>query len=367
MHKLFVLYFALLPLQVFAQDVAHFTDKLNRFWVFDAGQFYKLEHLRVSNIQLGGNYLIYEDQLSQVKEYRNGKTKILDLMPTSQYYQTAQQLMVSNTQGALKVYFENKQEIVTLTRNMPDVFSYALGDSILAFIDFDRYFKAFYKGKKQEITNQALREYKVGDNSIAYVTQTENLYSYYDGNSYEIDRALPNEYQIGNNGMVGYINRFNELWVFDNQENKQLSTVLPQNWAMGNDMIVWLNEASIFKCYYKGNTTELMPLAPRAYNLTDSLLTYTDERGFFNAYYKGKNYLLEPYQPQKIVQKGGIVAYTDLDGRIKAFYEGEQVKVSPEIASDFNIMGRTIIYYINKYEGNNGDAVVYWNKALYRQ
>lgn len=363
-----LLWLLVLPiLRADAQNIAYFTDKLQRFWVFDAGQFYKLEHLPAKNIQLGGNFLIYEDQLNQLKEYRQANTKILDYMPVGQYFRARQYLMTGDTQGALRVYFDGKNEIITLTTNMPDYFDYALGDSIIALIDFDRYLKAFYKGKRQDISNQTIREYRVSDNSVCYLTEGETFHVFYDGTDQEIDTAFPNAYSVGNNGFVAYLNRFNELWVFEKGNNQQLTNVQPQNWAAGDNLLAWVNENGNFMCHYQGNTQELSPLAPRQYAIVDSLLSYTDERGFFNVFYRGKNYLVETYQPQKIQQAGGIVAYLDLDGRVKAFYEGEQVSVSPEIVDDFKLMGRAIVYTLNTYGTNSGDAQVYWNKEHYKQ
>jgi hypothetical protein len=367
---------------VLAQDLAYFTDKLQRFWAFDAGTFHKIYHLPVKNVQLGGNYLIYEDQLGQLMQYRNGKSEILDYLSLSPYYRVGRYYMAADVQGALRLYYDGKKEMITLTQGINEVFDYklgeSLGDSILAYIDFDRQLKAFYKGEKYALNNQiilqhrlenwqnpTLAKHKVSSNSVAYLTENETFSVFYNHKSQEIDTAYPFDYQVGNCGMVGYINRFNELWVFDGEKNQQLTSVKPQQWVMGSDMIAWINENNIFNCYYKGEAKELMPLAPKSFHLTDSLLTYIDERGFLNAYYQGKNHVLETFTPQTIYQKGGIAAYTDLNGRVKAFYEGEQVQVSNEVVSNFEIMGRCIVYYLNQYGNNSGDAHIFWNKKQY--
>lgn len=358
--------FLFLPLSVVrAQNVAHFTDKLQRFWVFDAGQFHRLEHLPVAKVQQGGNYVIYEDQLHQVKEYRGGKTRIIDYMPVSDSFRVEQQLMASHLLGALRVYSDQETDILTLTATLPQPFTYALGDSILAFIDYDRYLKAYYHGELYDISVQDMREYRTSDNSVAYLTEGETLNVYCPPNNHEIDTALPNEYQVGNNGMVGYINRFNELWVFDQNDHQQLSPVRPQSWAMGTNLLAWVDINGVFKCYSQGRIEELSSVAPKQYAITDSILSYTDNRGFFNVFYRGKNYVLETYQPSQIEQGGGIVAYTDLDNRVYAFYEGEQVRVSPQIVHRFALMGRCIVYSFNQSGTNNGDTEIYWNKQTY--
>ena len=44
----------LFTFQLQSQHLAAFNDHLNHFWVFEAGQFEKLEHLEIQEYQIGG-------------------------------------------------------------------------------------------------------------------------------------------------------------------------------------------------------------------------------------------------------------------------------------------------------------------------
>jgi len=56
-----------------AQDISFYTDHLGYFKVFESGEINQVEHLPVSNIVVGGDYLFYQDDLENLIYYSNGE------------------------------------------------------------------------------------------------------------------------------------------------------------------------------------------------------------------------------------------------------------------------------------------------------
>lgn len=352
---IFLICFMIFSKNAISQNLAYFFDQQERLIVFDNGDFHKLEHLEVSDIRLGGNYLIYLDPLDQRKRYYNGKSEILDIAP-SMSYGVSQYYLIDQSRSSTVVRYDNKMEKVGLA----DV-QYSLGDSVLAFIDFKNVLNIHYQGKSEEVSNlgTTIKEMKASDNSVAFLTNRDLFFFYHDGLLEEIYHQAPMSYHIGNNFLV-YVDEYETFVVYENGEFEELETFELQSYKGGDNILAYVTNRNVFKVYWNGEIKELSPDVPQRYEIKDNTLMYIDERGFLNVFYKGENHLLEYYTPQKIKMFEGIVAYTDLDGRLKAFYEGEKVKISELIVEDFDVQGRVIVFY-----QRNGEPNIYFDKKYF--
>lgn len=367
-----LLYLFILPTAK-AQNIVTYTDQLGYFWVFDSGSLQSIEHQQVKNVQIGDDYVIYLDILNQMVLYYKGKKKILQFSALPNFWVARRQLLIDWSQNGLKVFDrQGKRTTVALGNmvpyslgvNMSDLslgrdIPYASGDSIAAFVDYDRFLKVYYKGETTEITREPVTNFGVGDNTVGYTVSSDAFYIYYNGEATQVVNTSPTEYQVGNN-FAAYITPYNEFGVFDAGETKQLDFARPKSFAAGNNIVAYITPQGFFKVYENGEEQELAPVPPRSYQIVDNTLIYTDDMGNFNVYYRGKNTVLESYEPTKVGLFEGVVAYSDNYGQLKGFYEGKLVTIAKEVVTDFKVQGRTVLY-----QSPNRDFHVYWNGDTY--
>jgi len=352
---LFFLLFLLIAAPSMAQDIATFVDKHGRFKVFDDGKIHDLEHEEITSVDIGGSYIVYKDNIKQTKRYENGETEHITDDQRIKFY-TAQHLMatVEGLKGEiLKVRYDGEEELLTIDLQRD---GFALGDSILVFIDIDQYLSVFYNGMTDELTGRFpdASNFKVGTNSVAYVDPSDSFLIYHEGEIEEVYHREPAErdggyqYHVGDNFVV-FVNEMDKLMAYEEGELTTLTEFEPEGYIAGDKIAAFVDDNGKYNVYWDGEVTELCPRPPKFQAIEDNTLAYVDDRGYLNVFDKGKNEVLETYQPKEIMVFNGIVAYTDLDGRLKAYYEGKKIKVSKEIVKGFRLVGRVIVYTV----GNN--------------
>ncbi|MFK7906972.1 MAG: hypothetical protein AB8B69_17695 [Chitinophagales bacterium] len=341
---------------MFAQNLAYYHDKRDQFWVFDDGMYHKIDHLPARDVRLGGDYLIYTNRRNEMVFYKRGQTKMIEFNVNNSYMPTNYFMFNQQAGGGMQIIHDEQRHKVALGFDI----DYALGDSIFAYKDFDRYLKAYTNDGVEEITNQPLIEFKVSDNSVGYTTESEMLYLFHEGEEVEIADRIPNAYYVGNNFLV-YLSPFNDLMVYDAGETHELSSFYPpKSSRVGNNIAAFVTDEGYFKVYWNGETQELLPFPPKEYRIVDNTLMYVDDRGFLHVFYKGENIVLEAYTPKQIKMFDGIVAYVDIDGRLKGFYEGEKMAMSDRVIETFTVMGRVVLY-----EVLNGETRVFFEGKNY--
>lgn len=347
-----------------AQDVATFVDKHGRFKVFDNGKIQDLEHEEITSVDIGGDYVVYKDNINQTKRYENGETEHITDDQRIKFH-TAQYLMatVEGLKGEiLKVRYGGEEDLLTIDLQRD---GFALGDSILVFIDIDQYLSVFYDGMTDELTGRFpdARNFKVGTNSVAYITTSGSFLIFHEGEIEEVYHREPAEkddeyqYHVGDNFVV-FVNEMDKLMAYEEGELTTLTEFEPDDYIAGDKIVAFLDDSQKYNVYWNGEVKELCPRPPKFQAVEDNTLAYVDDRGYLNVFDNGKNQVLETYQPKQIEVFNGIVAYTDLDGRVKAYYEGKQIKVSKEVVKEkvlkgilksFELVGRVIVYTV----GNN--------------
>ncbi|MGB0931045.1 MAG: hypothetical protein ACPGVB_09735 [Chitinophagales bacterium] len=341
---------------MFSQNLAYYHDKRNQFWVFDDGEYHKIDHIAARDVRLGGDYLIYVNGRNEMIYYKGGQTEMMEYNVNNSYMPTNYFMFNQQAGGGLQIIHDEQRHKIALGFDI----NYSLGDSIFAYKDFDRYLKAYYDGKTKEITNEPLIDFKVSDNSVGYTTESELFYLFHKGEIELIADRIPNEYRVGNNFAV-YLNPFNDLIAYDAGETHELSSFYaPKSYRVGNNIAAFVTDEGYFKVYWKGETRELLPFPPKEYKIVDNTLMYVDDRGYLHVFYQGKNTTLEAYTPRLIRMFEGIVAYMDLDGRLKGFYEGEKVEMSDRIVESFQVMGRVVLYVVL-----NGETRVFFDGQNY--
>lgn len=352
------------------QNLGYYLDYMDRLVIFDSGIINNLEHLAVKNIQVGGNYLIYNDPKGQLVHYSEGKSTILKRFPSAEF-EARRYLLLNRTPQHMQVIFGNRIENLTPANSI----EYALGDSIVGYIDFDRWLKVFYNGGIRSLTNMPIMQLKASDNTLAYVCDNGQFFVVYGDNepqevSYEPPKGISNSsynFKMGNN-LIAYVNSYNNFMLYDGENSQELEQYAPKSYQVGDDIVAYITTNDNFYVFYKGEASELMPIAPRSYRVFDNTLAYLDEKGFLNVFYKGENHIAARYTPpswnqtptQGTYTYEGVVPFTDLDGKLYAFYEGEVKAISKEIVQSYTQFGRVIVY-----ETQNKVFNVYWNGNTY--
>lgn len=205
-----------------AQQVITYTDQLGRFWLFDNGDLRSIEHQAVSNVQWGSDLITYTDPLNQNVAVRGGKKQILQYDVRNSSLHPTRHFLLENTYNALVLYADGKRYPIAMGENI----KFAIGDSILAFIDFDDFLKVFENGEKNNLTNEPIRSLQVSNNTLAYVTNSEVLNLYYKGSISQAATQAPASYKVGNNLVAS---NYDEFEVFDNDETHSLDLSEPNS------------------------------------------------------------------------------------------------------------------------------------------
>ncbi|MEZ4885486.1 MAG: hypothetical protein R3E32_12210 [Chitinophagales bacterium] len=354
---LFILFSLLwLDTSMSAQNIATFVDKHGRFKVFDNGKIQDLEHEEISEVHIGGDYVVYKDNIKQTKRYAAGEIEHITDDQKIKFYPTQYFMgVVEGLKGEiLKVRYGDEEELLTIDLQRD---GFAVGDSVLVFIDIDKYLSVYYKGDTEELTGRFPNadNFKVGCNSVAYIDPSGSFLIFHEGAIEEVSHREPafkdDEYQyhVGDNFVV-FVNEMDKLMAYDEGELTTLTEFVPKDYIAGDKIAAFVDDGGKYQVYWKGSVKELCPRPPKFQAIEDNTLAYVDDRGYLNVFDKGKNQVLETYQPKKIEVFNGIVAYLDLDGRLQAYYEGKKLKVSSEIVKDFRLVGRVILYTIGNDE-----------------
>ncbi|MGB1242091.1 MAG: hypothetical protein ACPG49_06200 [Chitinophagales bacterium] len=183
----------LLMTSITAQNIAPYVDNNGRFKVFDNGKMHDLEHEEVEDVKVGGDYLVYRDNIGQLKWYGKGENKHLTDDERIICY-TSQFLMASNEglKGEiLKVMYGEEEELLTIDfdRNR-----FSIQDSVLVFIDSFGYLSIFYEGETYEISGRVTsgKNFKTSLNSVVYVDGADVFHIFHEGERTEIYHRPPN-------------------------------------------------------------------------------------------------------------------------------------------------------------------------------
>lgn len=359
---------------VIAQNATWLIDQELRLQFFNSGKTTPITHHKVNNILTGGDFFIYTSPIENIIRVWQDTTYILHRFATSEI-KTTRYLTLDNTNNILSVIYDDVKQPLSLGIPSTDgELRYALADSVLAWVDYDGYFKIFYNSEVSIEGRYPIIQFDANYASVFWLTENDALFIWKNGQEIEIDNNA-SEYFIPGDNFVAYKNKANDFIIWDAGN----TTLAEENWhnsfEVGKNIAAWVAYDNSFKLYANNQITELLPVAPRSFTIVDNTLIFIDDLGFFNIWYQGKNYKVAPYTPTSFkCDFEGVVAFTDNDGRLHCFYEGdirqisnlvlstnaEQTKYNPQIAQNYNVTGRVIVYFTQ-----NGLPNIYWNKQNY--
>jgi hypothetical protein len=352
LNLLLVICFLTLFQSVKSQNLAAYVDYKNAFNVFHDGVKIQLDHRKAESYKVGYTFVAYINVQNELWVYQNDKqSKIIDWVNN---YTITDNLMTFGDNGFLNVYENGNARLLCSQTGL-----YGIGDSIVAYHDIqNNSFEVYYNQKIIQLETDLLNgieSFKVGENLVAYINPQNYFLAFYHG---EIIQLMytddPINFEVGLN-TIAYINPAIESFhVVYYGEEKELEEYPPLSFKCGDNMVAYVTMEGEFYQYYKGNKVEVSSFAPDTYAVTDNMLVY-EMLGRLYAFYKGQSYELANFLPNNYQIDRGSVAFTDQQGKLWLFNGGEKTKVSIERITSFELVGNTLHYDV----GTNTHKVYY--------
>lgn len=339
-----------------SQNLAAFIDYKNAFNVFNDGVKIQLDHRRPLSYKVGYTYIAYINSQNELWIYQNGKqNKVIDWIKN---YETTDHIMVFGDNGFLNVYENGKTQLLCSQTG-----SYIASDSIVAYHDIqNNSFEVYYNQEVHQLETDLLRgidNYKVGENIVAYINPQNYFLAFYKGKISEIlFTDDPINFQVGLN-MVAFINPALETFhIFYQGEEQELEEYAPLSFQCGDNMVAYITMEGEFVQFFKGQKNEVSSFAPDSYLVKDNMLVY-EQLGRLYVYSSGQNYELANFLPDSYIADKGSVAFVDQQGKLWLFKNGEKTKISVERVTSFELIGNTLHYDV----GANTHKVYYKDKT----
>jgi hypothetical protein len=332
-----------------AQNLASFTDYMGRFMIFDNGNISSYETNQVKFSQVGGNCIIYADNSDNFKAYYQGRIyELADFTPSK--YQATDNLAIFFSNRIVSV-FDNGTVV-----NLPGwASSYVSGDSIVGFYDLNSsYYKVYYNGTTTElpdvVNSTSITSFKAGDNILAYLNADGLFKAYYHNQVYDLGTSHVSSYQMGSS-IVAYMDEYNMAFkVFYDGNSSTLETVAPKSFKAGDQLVAYVDNAGNFKIFYKGDVSAIASFEPDFYTVEDNVVAFGTENVSFNIFYKGKVYQLESNTPANYQLDFNSAAYVDKYGYLKIFTDGETTQASDLKIPKFKLTGNVLMFKTGPYD-----------------
>ncbi len=342
-----------------AQQLAAYEDVRGYFFVFDDGRTEQLESLPVKEYRVARNFLIWVNNVGQFKMYEDGYVKVLREVAPRQYA-TSDHLMAYELGGQLFVYERNR------SRNISNFASnFILGDSVIAYFDFNQGLNVYYngRGRNLEVFDVRPDQIEVGKNLVGYVDNIGQFTVYWAGEKYELEHLVPQRFLAGSEFVAGrsvlaYTDAYGRFKIFHKGIVIDADPFQPRIFQVGDNMVAWVNRNNQFMVFDDGIITMVEDIQPQRFNLTDGVIAYELPNRHFKAYYKGVTQILESYIPEEYKIDNETLAWVDYMNNLHALTYGERVKPAKRIVTGFELIVDVIQSNVNMarpqfyYDGN---------------
>jgi len=344
-----------------SQYLAAFNDNLDHFWVFEAGQFNKLEHLEIQEYEVGGILVAYIDNGSSLKIYRNGKVETLITGAPIKFAAT-DYLLGYSLYEQLNVY-DNGQHLTLST----ECDGYVIQDSLIGWHNrIKETIQIYYNGEiytlEDGLIYNPIEEFKTGDNTVAYVHHsTKEFKLFFRGELIVLDQFVEDIIFEAGRDIVAYIDKPDQSFmVFYRGEEIELETFKPKSFQVGDEILAYVDNLGKLKFFENGEVKVISSYEPQFYEIVDKVLVF-EEQGFFKTYCNGEIYIIERYIPQPYRIDFNTIAYLDQNRFLKAFQNCETANITFEKVKELDIIRDLIIFVTGINETN-----IYFNGTIYQ-
>ncbi len=343
-HWIFFWTAILFTLPGISQQLAAFNDNLNKFWVFDGGQFQQLEYLEIQDFQVGGYLVAYIDNGSSLKVYRNGSVETL-MTGSPIKYKATDYLLGYSLYEQLNVYDNGVAKILST-----DCDGYEVRDSLIGWHNrIKQNIQVYYKGRTYTIEDgliyNPLAGYKMGDNTLVYIqSSTEQLKLFYQGEIIILDDYVENIVFEAGRDIVAFIDRPDQSFnVFYKGEKRELETFEPRSFKVGDEMMAYVDNLGHLKYFYDGEVEVVSNFEPRFYEVVDNVLVF-EEQGYFKTVCNNEIYVVERYIPEPYLIDWHTIAYLDENRFVKIFQNCSSDIISYEKVKDLRLIRDLVIF-----------------------
>lgn len=359
-NRILILLISLLNNPLYGQNLAAYHDNQGRFYIFDNGRSIQTEHLRVNQLSIGGDCILYTDNRNNLKMYYNGQVSTLEVNAPDQFI-ALDYLAVYNIGGVVKIIHDG----ITSTISTNSI-EYQAEDSLVTFYDRSRSVLAVFYKKRVYMLEDALagrphNKISAADNLVAYVSsRTGDLKVFYQGRNREIEPFQSGgSFQCGRD-VVAYVNQSdNKFRVFYKGEIFQAEEFPPESYKMGDGLVAYVDNTGSFRVFVDGDFTGISSYKPEFYEVRNRMVIY-GEQGYFKVWYDYKVYTLETYIPEKYEAGWNTLLYKDLNRNIKIFNRGESRVLTYDLIEEISLYRDLVV--VNKGMNNHN---VYWKGKKY--
>ncbi len=359
MKKMLLLFIPLLTsFLVCSQDMAIYTDYLNKVQLFDGGEFKELEHLPLKSYQIGNECLGYEDNSENFKIYYNHYTFKINSFVSN--YIVTDHLVAYNLNSQLKVFDRGDNITLSVYTDL-----YAAGDELVAFFDKQsKIFKVYYNGEIFELDDalagDEITEYSVGENTLVFLDSNDYLNIFYKGEIIEMmykDRAK--SYKVGRDIIAFVESSVENFQVFYKGFFSEIESFAPKTYKTGDGFVAYIDSNDYLKVYNGNEVVTVSFDAPDIFEVKDALVIYSVQN-YFKVYWNGHSYTLDSFIPDNYVYDGNVIAWENEQGNLNIFDRGQTDIISYEDLTSLTCHGNTVSF---SYGVKSHD--IYWNGNVY--
>jgi hypothetical protein len=343
---------------VSAQQLAAYHDNQGYFYIFDKGKTIQAEYLPVKSFSIGGQCLLYVDNVNHLKMYYRGDITTLEVNQVTKY--EAMDYLAVYSIGDIVKIIENGQVTTISTHAV----QYLAEDSMVTFNDLGQHMLAvYYKGRihmlEDGLGGRMQIAFKASDNTVAFVSlRTGDLKVFQNG---QIQVILPfvqgGSFKTGRD-VVAYVAPSEQNFrVFYKGTDYVLEDFPPASYQVGDDIVAYVDNTGSFKVFSNGETMQITSFPPDFYQVRNQMIIY-GEQGYFKAWYDDNPYLLETYVPRKWLASWNTIVYQDLNRNIKIFSKGDSRVLTYDLAEEIYLYRDVVV--VNK--GMNINNVYYQGK-----
>lgn len=325
---------------VLSQGSAGFFDDRNFFYGYSDGNISKLEYIKIDTFVSSTNGIAYLDNVGNFKLFHKNKKYTILPFPPDRVEMT--NFLMAYSRGTFLGVFNGKE-----SKRIQAFFNgtYKVGDSLIAYLDNFNMLKVYTYDTVQDLMLFSISDsFSVSDNIVLFTYQYSELRAFYRNQIMTIENYIPRNYKLARD-IIAYNDFLGNFKVFDKGETYTLENYEIENYDVGNGFVAYTNNVGEWSVFSQGVKTSLLSTAPKTKQIKRNILTYTDNSGRFYVFYKGKLTLLENYSPKRVEVWDDIVAYEDLYGSVWGFYKGEKIKISKNIAINWNLQNQCVVYY----------------------
>ena len=229
---------------------------------------------------------------------------------------------------------------------------------IAPFVDFNGYFRTFYKNNFRQLEFQRIQSFTAGDNLVAYIDNRGD-FRIYDGEKVQTLTNQNVEFKMSDYQLAWNIGP--GIFCLMGEEKKLLTT-FGRNYAVSDSLVVFENlQTNSVNVVYNGKIYPLFQTTGDVYMpeiIGENIIAFKDNGDFYKVFWRGKIYDLGVWQ-QGITFNAGtdMLTFNDPTHRTFAIFEkGEFLDLEQSYVKTYK-SGRGFAVY----EDLNGNLMYYAN------